>query len=91
MNTTHLVKDFNIEIERIDLGWEHIKLRFDDIEIPFEASYIGSEPISTLAVSIFHLENHFYITTDNYFPSGIGMTSKVKYDSRPSAHQQLTC
>lgn len=67
MSTTYLVKDFNIEIERIDSGWEHIKLRFDDIEIPFEASYIGSEPISTLVASIFHLENHFYITTDDYF------------------------
>ncbi|MBQ5372319.1 MAG: hypothetical protein IIU53_06035 [Rikenellaceae bacterium] len=67
MNATHLVKDFDIEIERIDSGWEYIKLRFDDIEIPFEASYIGREPISTLVVSIFNLENHLDFNIEDYF------------------------
>lgn len=67
MNATHLVKDFDIEIERIVSGWEYIKLRFDDIEIPFEASYIGREPISTLVVSIFHLKNHLDFNIEDYF------------------------
>lgn len=76
MNTTHIVKDFDIEIECIDLGWEYIKLRFDDTEIPFDASYIGSEPVSTLVESIINLENHFRIDTDDYF-------AKWHWDSEP--------
>ena len=67
MNTTHLVKNFDIEVEKIDSGWEYIKLRFDDTEIPFAASYIGSEPVSTLVESIFNLENHLDFNIEDYF------------------------
>ena len=67
MNTTHLVKNFDIEVEKIDSGWEYIRLRFDDTEIPFAASYIGSEPVSTLVESIFNLENHLDFNIEDYF------------------------
>lgn len=87
MNATHLVKDFNIEIERIDSGWEHIKLRFDDIELPFEASYIGREPISTLVVSIFNLENHLDFNIDDYFAQWHwnDETGKMRFEAERSS------
>lgn len=56
--------EFSIEIGDICAGWESIKLIFNKIELPFEASYIGDEPLSTLIEAADLLddkESHYYI------------------------------
>lgn len=61
------VTNFEIKVKSIRVGWEDLELIFDQIIIPFEASYIGREPISTLVVSIFNLENHLDFNIEDYF------------------------
>lgn len=39
------VDQFKIEVEEVVVGWEPIKLHFDDTVIEFEASYIGRKPL----------------------------------------------
>lgn len=45
-------KEFSIKIDNMFYGWESVVLNFNGIEIPFEASYIGDEPVSSLIVAV---------------------------------------
>lgn len=51
--------DCQIEINDLSFGWESISLLFNGIKIPFEASYIGSEPLSTLIEAVDALDEEY--------------------------------
>lgn len=50
------VNSFSISVKSLSFGSEEITLIFDGQEIPFYASYIGPEPISSLVESLVRLE-----------------------------------
>lgn len=51
--------EFQIEINDLSSGWESVALKFNGIKIPFEASYIGSEPLSTLIEAVEALDEEY--------------------------------
>lgn len=51
------VTNFDFKVKSISAGWEEFELIFDKIIIPFNASYIGAEPINSLLSSIINLES----------------------------------
>ena len=50
------VDQFRVEVIEVDVGWESIKLYFDNTTIEFEASEIGREPLATFIESIVALQ-----------------------------------
>lgn len=51
-----MVQLFEIDIQSLSYGTENIVLVFDSQKIPFSASYIGLEPLSSLIESLIGLE-----------------------------------
>ena len=51
-----MVTNIRINVKSISFGCEDLKLIFGDTVIPFYASYMGAEPISTLIDSLIALE-----------------------------------
>lgn len=50
---------FRITINDLSSGWESVALIFNGIKIPFEASYIGCEPLSTLIEAVDALDEEY--------------------------------
>lgn len=51
------IESFDINVKSLSYGSEEISLTFGNQEIPFWASYIGPEPISSLVESLVGLED----------------------------------
>lgn len=58
--------DFRIEIGELEAGWEHITLVFNGIRVPFHASYLGREPLSTLIKAVESLDDENSALDDEY-------------------------
>lgn len=69
------VGNFRIEIDKLTFGWEYITLVFNETRIPFQASYIGNEPLYSLIEAVFSLDDK-----DNNFNNIKGMYAIKWYD-----------
>ena len=79
---------FWIELKEACYGWQYISLHFGSTEIPFYASYMGLEPLTTLIDSVLELETD----DDDYYeirwsdePGRLIITLE-KFDSKLKIH-----
>ena len=62
-----MVTDIKVNVKSICFGSEDIELIFGDTVIPFYASYLGPEPISTLIDSLIALEIELILNADQSY------------------------
>lgn len=62
----YLNDKFEIRVSSFSYGWMDIALVFNNIEIPFKASYIGPDPLGDLVLTLDILESPGYIPGIRY-------------------------